>query len=336
MLTVNKFEIGFCGISNIYGNEKNQKNFSQEINFDKALEMAYEQIHRKDKDLKNPKKNCGCGLYIFKDQKIVENIAGIIDIKGVRYKLLLMVKINPDKVRIPVGYENCFILNPTPNEVRPYKILIKKLFLSPMATASQNEIKIFKTMPSYYLDIINEKDTSFYKSKEILEKTNDYIIELYFLNYYNYINTYLRTGEMISDKYSLREIKSMIYCLHSVLNKSNDTKINFIEKNFYLGISKKIPNDLIEGTKFFLSEFISVTEDKSLALAFASHGTLFIIKIENTYSNNFCKSIEGISSYKNEKEILFTSNCTFNATKIEKDINGIDYVYLICEGYKIN
>ncbi len=66
-----------------------------------------------------------------------------------------MCRVNPDKIRQPVGYKKCWVLNPTPNEIRPYRILIKKIFKSPMSGASQNEIKIFQSNPLYYQQIIN-------------------------------------------------------------------------------------------------------------------------------------------------------------------------------------
>ena len=78
-------------------------------------------------------------------------IASIIDIGGGRYKILLMCRVNPYKIRQPQGFPDCWILNPTPSEVRPYRILIKKIFQSPMAGASQNEIKTFDSNPDYNL-----------------------------------------------------------------------------------------------------------------------------------------------------------------------------------------
>ena len=270
--------------------------------------------------------------------KSCENTAGIIDIGGVRYKILLMCRLNPDKIRQPSGYKNCWILNPIPNEVRPYRILIKKIFQSPISGASQNEIKVFQNHPKYYQDIIKEKDISFYKTNNTKLKDNDYVINLYTSSDYIYINNYLREGKIIDGqfKYTLKQIKSWIYCLHCSLvnNKSNVFNGNI----FYRGVSRKYPNYIGIGSKFIFSEFVSVTEDKNVALSFACNGTLFIIRIENNQPNSYCDKIENISCVKSEKEILITSNCIFHVTDIEKgeDKNQLDTVYLTCEGYKIN
>ena len=51
---------------------------------------------------------------------------------------------------------------------------------------------------------------------------------------------------------------------------------------------------------------------------FASEETLFIIRIENNDpSHYYCYNLKGISNCK-EKEILITSNCSFQVTNIEK------------------
>jgi len=56
-----------------------------------------------------------------------------------------------------------------------------------------------------------------------------------------------------------------------------------------------------------------------------------IITIKNNGvngKNNYCRSVEDISQYKGEEEVLITAFCIFKITKIE----GRNY-YLDCEGY---
>ena len=93
------FAIAYFGISNVYGNKKNLNHFLNEVNSKKALNMGYEQIYKNDIDLRNPSQKCGNGIYLFQDPKIAENTAGILDIGGVRYKILLMCRVNPKKIR---------------------------------------------------------------------------------------------------------------------------------------------------------------------------------------------------------------------------------------------
>ena len=105
--------------------------------------MGYEQTYKEDKDLRNPSQKCGNGIYLFQDPKIAENTAGIINIGGVTYKVLLMCRVNPNRIRQPEGFKDCWILNPSPFEIRPYRILIKKIYKSSLAGASQDNIKTF-------------------------------------------------------------------------------------------------------------------------------------------------------------------------------------------------
>ena len=335
------FAVAYLGLSNIYGNKKNLNNFLNEINSQEVLKMGYEQTYKNDintkkKSLKEYPK-CGKGVYLYQNPKIAENTASIIDIGGVRYKILLMCRVNPYKIRQPQGFKDCWILNPTPSEVRPYRILIKKIFQSPMSGASQNEIKTFESSPDYYKDIINKKDTSFFSKNLSKYNNDDYVINLYTSNDYWYINNYLREGKIPKDsKYSEEEIKSWAYCLHNSLTNRKSNVLN--SSTFYRGVNRKFPNDLGIGSKFIFSEFISVSDDKSVALSFAAGGTLFIVRIENNNNSNYyCYNIQKLSKFPHEKEILITSNCTFQITK--KDYNDkdfVDEVYLTCEGYKAN
>ena len=95
-----------------------------------------------------------------------------------------MCRVNPVKIRQPEGFQDCWILNSTPSEIRPYRILIKKIFKSPMAISSQNEIKTFTNSPQYYLDIIKQKDISFFSTNHSKYNNDDYVINLYTSNDY--------------------------------------------------------------------------------------------------------------------------------------------------------
>ena len=337
-----EFAIAYFGLSNIYGNAKNLNHFLNEINSEQVLKMGYEQIYKNDTNIKDKSKKeyekCGCGVYLYQNPEIAENTASIIDIGGVRYKVLLMCRVNPKKIRQPQGFKDCWILNPTPAEVRPYRILIKKIFKSPMAGASQNEIKTFSSFPNYFTDIINKKDTSFLNKNHSKFNNDDFVINLYTSNDYIYINNYLREGKLnINSKYTEDEIKSWTWCLHKVLT----TRISNVQNGstFYRGVSRKFPNGLGKGSKFIFSEFISVSEDKNVALGFAGNGTLFYVRIENNNKPNYyCYNIYKVSQYQNEREILITSNCTFHITNIINSLkkDGVDEIYLTCEGFKNN
>ena len=60
------------------------------------------------------------------------------------------------------------------------------------------------------------------------------------------------------------------------------------------------------------------------------------ITIKNNGTNgrpNYCYYIAGLSKFKREKEILFSSHCLFSVSKIKRNPDANDYVNLICHGY---
>ena len=96
------------------------------------------------RDLKNQrdksfsKGKCGDGICVFQNLQDAENFAGIIDInQKMRIKIVFMCRVNTNKVRQPKNYSKFWIVNPTPDEIRPYRILIKKIPISSLILYNQ-------------------------------------------------------------------------------------------------------------------------------------------------------------------------------------------------------
>ena len=314
------FAVAYLGLSNIFENKEKSKKYLSEINLPEILKMNYQQTYKNDNDLRNQGKKCGCGIYLFQNPKIAENSAGIIDVIGIRYKVLLMCRVNPKKIRQPEGYQDCWILNPSPDEIRPYRILVKTILNSPLAVASQEEIKIFTEPSEYYKDIIDKKDNTFYEKNKTNLSNSNYVIELYTSPNYKYINGYLREGKVTPGPYTEEEIKSWVWCLHDSLTKMETNVPN--SSILFRGVGLPFPENIGIGSKFIFGEFFSTTKSLKLALTYYSgYKTLFIIRIEN---NNvppgfYCCNIEDISLF-DEKETLITSNCVFEITNKGKKI----------------
>ncbi len=79
-----------------------------------------------DPDLRHPGKLCGLGVYVSPDPSYAEGYAGVTEFNGEKYKCALMLRINPKKIRQSTTYPKEYILEPTTNEIRPYRILLKK------------------------------------------------------------------------------------------------------------------------------------------------------------------------------------------------------------------
>ena len=112
-----------------------------------------------------------------------------------------MCRVNPEKIRQPKSFPQCWILNP--KEIRPYRILIKKIPISPLTGALNDSIITSISPINYIFDAIKSKDFSFVniaKEKRFNgislingQKTSDdfFVIRLYTSVYFGFINEYL-------------------------------------------------------------------------------------------------------------------------------------------------
>jgi hypothetical protein len=79
-----------------------------------------------DEDKKHPGKKCGLGVYCSPDISYAERYAGITEFNGENYKCALMLRVNPEKIRQSKTWPEEYILEANTDEIRPYRILLKK------------------------------------------------------------------------------------------------------------------------------------------------------------------------------------------------------------------
>ena len=337
-----EFAVAYYGINNIFNNNFNHAQNLKGLMGNLESGKTFINVN----NIRNPGQKCNVGAYFYKNPNYAENSSEKINIGGFEYKIMFMCRINPLKIRQPENFQDCWILSPSSDEVRPYKILIKKIPITPLTIASQQEIKLCLNQPNpIYFQIMQEKDESFYNKKNTGNLNNlsnyDYVLKLYSQG--SSINFFLRdpynqnnqNGPFIfnNDFNNLYDKKSFVWCLHKAItqnypNVPNDTIV-------YRGVFFKLPYNIGVGTKFFFPEFLSTSRDINIAKDIASNGTLMIITIQNNGIHGkkfYCRDIEYISDYPEQKEILFTSHCQFRVTRIEKT-PALDYLYLICEGH---
>ena len=325
-----EFAVAYYGINNIAQKNLNmiQNIMSLMGNFESGKTFIDENNARR------PGQKCKAGAYFYKNPNHAENSSETINIGGFEYKIMFMCRVNPSKIRQPENFKDCWILSPTPDEVRPYKILIKKIPKSPLAIASQQVIKVCKGDPDpEYFQILQNKDESFYNKKNLDGYANlsnyDYAIKLY--SQASTINNYLRDPN--NNYYNTKYYKSNVWCLHKAVTQNNTKVAN--GTILYRGVCFRLPNDIGVGTKFYFPEFLSTSRDINIAKDIAGSGTLMHITIQNNGTNGkkvYCRDIEYISDYPFQKEILFTSYCQFRITKIEKT-PFLDIMHLTCEGH---
>ena len=78
-------------------------------------------------DLLHPGQKVGTGVYFNPSIKVAEEYSAVADFGGEKYKVALMVRVKPDKIRKCRENESFWVLNGTTDEVRPYRILFKKV-----------------------------------------------------------------------------------------------------------------------------------------------------------------------------------------------------------------
>ena len=109
--------------NNNINNDINDNNINNEIDDDINIEDDYAD----DDDMLHPGQKVGKGVYCSPNPKVMDGYAGIIEINNEKYKIGFMLRVNPKKIRIPVGKEDFWVLNGNDDEVRPYRILVKKI-----------------------------------------------------------------------------------------------------------------------------------------------------------------------------------------------------------------
>jgi hypothetical protein len=291
---------------------------------------------------------CGHGVCLFQNPLFAENNSGVVKVRGYKLKVILMCRVNPKKIRQPKSFPECWILNPTPDEIRPYRILIKRICNTSLTEGANNNIILTKSPMDYITSILKSNDFSFLEHKnkytQCLNKNgtklNDeqFLFNFYSSEYYREINNFLRNEKASLCFLRKEEIISVVCCLHKALQKKRRNKV---KKNtiVYRGINKfKFSEDIGIGSKFYFREFYSTSLSKEKAESFiGKNGTLMIIRIENNGLNNlpcYCYNITNFSNCPDEKEVLLTTHCHFIVEKIVR--GDIDIVNLTCEGYLLN
>jgi len=79
-----------------------------------------------DEDKRHPGTKCGLGVYCSPDINYAEDYAGVTEFNQENYKCVLMLRINPEKIRQSSSWPKEYILEPHTDEIRPYRILLKK------------------------------------------------------------------------------------------------------------------------------------------------------------------------------------------------------------------
>ena len=78
-------------------------------------------------DIRHKGKQCGKGVYVTPNINVAFQYAGCINLGKKRYKLVIMVRVNPSYLRIPSTQTDYWIVDGNTNQLRPYRLLIKDI-----------------------------------------------------------------------------------------------------------------------------------------------------------------------------------------------------------------
>ena len=323
-----EYAVAYYGVNNLF--HHNIQMIQNIISFMGNLESG--KTFMDQVNLRKPGEKCMTGAYFYNNPEIAENSSEVINIGGFDYKIMFMCRVNSKKIRQPQNFPQLWILSPTPDEIRPYKILIKKIAKTSLANASQQNIKmtLYSPPPTYY-QILQNKDESYFSKNTSGISNYDFVLKDYTGCLYSSVNNYLRDGAVTNN--NNKDLNSTVWCLHKAITQNNSNVQNGVL--LYRGVCKKLPSDIGIGTRFFFPEFISTSKDINVAKSFGGSGTLMYITVENNGTNGkkvYCRDVSSISNFPHEQEILFTSYCKFRVTKIEKS-DGWDILHLTCEGH---
>ena len=118
-----------------------------------------------------------------------------------------MCRVNPNNIRQPSKFEDCWIVDPT--HIRPYRILIKKIPLSSLTEDINtlilsdkpdiNIVNYIKLNDHSFYDLANEERfKNFTCDNSPIDKNDYFAIRLYSGPFYRSINNFIREGNLSS------------------------------------------------------------------------------------------------------------------------------------------
>ena len=83
--------------------------------------------YENDNDVRHNGCKVGKGIYCSQNPDIMEEFTQEVKLNGEKYKLGLMLRVNPDKFRCPENNDELWVVEGHSDEIRPYGLLIKKI-----------------------------------------------------------------------------------------------------------------------------------------------------------------------------------------------------------------
>ena len=118
-----EWSVAYHGMGNSLGGSQIILN-NFELN---SLNTGIKKEFENSNDKNHPGEKVGEGIYVTPNPNVMEEICGIYNFEGKKYKIAFMTRVHPKKIRIPETKPDYWVINGTDNEIRPYRILIKEV-----------------------------------------------------------------------------------------------------------------------------------------------------------------------------------------------------------------
>ena len=119
----NEWSIAYHGV----GRGSNSPEFIAGLIAKSHFKPGCNQVYSEYDDMYHPGKKVGDGVYCSPCPEIMDEYAGICDCEGKQYKVGLMIRVKPSKIRAAEEMSEYWVLNGTTDEMRPYRILLKEV-----------------------------------------------------------------------------------------------------------------------------------------------------------------------------------------------------------------
>ena len=284
------------------------------------------------------KEQTGEGTIVYQNIEIAEKQASFIETDSFSFKLVIMCRVRPDKIRAPEDYKELWILNPNSEEIRPYRILVKFFPKIEKGSAPKNFYKFYNISKIFTQCLTKKDELSIYNNAIPNYSRSEYPIYLY-TKASGALRDYL-LFKKINEHYIEDQLQSWVWCLHKSLTDITirTQRMKLVRDNtvVYSGIcidNYALSEEFQKGRKLYFGKFLSTSIDRNVAETFAcDNGFLFIITIKNNERSNYCYKINQFSQFKQEEEILITAFALFQITNIVKRNNKYE-IYLDCLGF---
>ena len=117
--------VAYHGVGRFQNSDK-VKNITGIIYKGNYFKPGEAQVYESSDDENHPGEKVGKGVYCTPKIAIAEGYAGNSEINGILYKTVLMVRVNPDKIRYSKNMKDYWVVDGTTDQIRPYRILYKK------------------------------------------------------------------------------------------------------------------------------------------------------------------------------------------------------------------